>query len=154
MKYVICTLGILLISTAATLAGGSKQGWDDDYAKALAEAAKDKKMVLLDFTGSDWCGWCIKLDEEVFSKSDFKRFARENLVLVELDYPHDKRLPKKTQEQNAELKKKFSVSGYPTIVLVDAEGKEQARWPGFKATLLEELKAKVPPSASAAAEKK
>jgi thioredoxin-related protein len=98
---------------------------------------------LLDFTGSDWCGYCIKLDEEVFSKPSFKKFAKENLVLVELDYPRGKNLPKKTKEQNDSLKSKYGISGYPTIILLDSDGKEAARWIGYKATLLDELKDKV-----------
>lgn len=154
MKTFTTILGLLCVSATLALAGANKAGWDDDYAKGLAEAAKENKLVLLDFTGSDWCGWCIKLDEEVFSKTEFKRFAKDKLVLVELDYPKGKNQTKKIKEQNAELKTKFKVSGYPTIVLVDAEGKEQARWVGYKATLMDELKAKVPAGAATPAEKK
>lgn len=154
MKTFTTILGLLCVSATLALAGANKAGWDDDYAKGLAEAAKENKLVLLDFTGSDWCGWCIKLDEEVFSKTEFKRFAKEKLVLVELDYPKGKNQTKKIKEQNAELKTKFKVSGYPTIVLVDAEGKEQARWVGYKATLMDELKAKVPAGTATTAEKK
>ena len=88
----------LLLTTLALLAAATtllaKTGWDDDFEKSLAKAKEEKKMVLLDFTGSDWCGYCIKLDEEVFSKSAFKKFAKENLVLVELDFPRGKSLPK------------------------------------------------------------
>lgn len=135
----LSTLALLTIATT-TLA---KTGWDDDFEKSLAKAKEEKKMVLLDFTGSDWCGWCVKLDDEVFSKSAFKKFAKENLMLVELDFPHSKNLPKKTKEQNAALKSKFGISGYPTIILLDSEGKEAARWGGYKATLLEELQEKV-----------
>jgi len=96
MKTLILSACALLVASIATLA---KTGWDDDYEKSLAKAKEAQKMVLLDFTGSDWCGYCIKLDEEVFSKSAFKRFAKESLVLVELDYPRGKNLPKKTKEQ-------------------------------------------------------
>jgi thioredoxin-related protein len=141
MKLLLCLTALFTLGTLPAFAG--KSGWDDDYSKALAEAAKDKKMVLLDFTGSDWCGYCIKLDDQVFSKPPFKQLAREHLVLVKLDFPRGKRLPKKTQEQNAELKTKFGIRGYPTVVLVDAEGKEQARWVGFNSNLVDELKAKL-----------
>lgn len=140
MKPALTLLATVFLLTVTAFAG--KTGWEDNYAKALEEARKDGKLVLLDFTGSDWCGWCIKLDEEVFSKSDFKKFAKDNLVLVELDYPRGKALPKATKEQNARLKSEFKVSGYPTIVLVDADGKEQTRWVGYSKTLLEELKEK------------
>lgn len=141
MKQIAILLAALVFTTLSALAG--KSGWDDNYEKALAEAKESKKLVLLDFTGSDWCGWCMKLDEEAFSKSEFKKFAKENLVLVELDYPHGKNQTKKLKEQNAELKTKFGVRGYPTIIIVDAEGKEQARWGGYSKTFLSELQEKV-----------
>lgn len=144
---VICALSL------PAFAGG-KSGWDDDYAKSLVKAKAEGKPVLLDFTGSDWCGWCIKLDDEVFSKSEFKSFAKKSLILVELDYPHGKRLQKKVQEQNAALKDKFSVSGFPTLILVDGEGKELRRWGGYSKDFFEQLKSAMPAPVSAAAEKK
>lgn len=140
MKTLILTTLAILAAVTSSLA---KTGWDDDYEKSLAKAKEEKKMVLLDFTGSDWCGYCIKLDEEVFSKSPFKKFAKESLVLVELDFPHGKSLPKKTKAQNDALNAKFKVNGYPTIVLLDSEGKEAARWVGYDPELLAKLKEKV-----------
>jgi protein disulfide-isomerase len=114
-----------LVGAAFALVASSAiaaSGWSDDYEKALEQAKKENKKVLLDFTGSDWCGWCIKLDKEVFSKSQFKSFAKENLVLVEVDFPQGKRLPKKTQEQNEMLKNKFGIRGFPTLVVLDGDG--------------------------------
>ena len=111
----------LAVSTSAALAAG---GWDDDYAKALAKAKTEKKMVLLDFTGSDWCGWCVKLDKEVFSKPEFKTYAKDNLVLVEVDFPNGKSQSKKLKEQNEKLKQEFGISGFPTIIVLNAEGKQ------------------------------
>lgn len=142
--------GCLIVSSSCL--AGSKAGWDDDYEKTLAKAKTEGRSVLLDFTGSDWCGWCIKLDNEVFTKPAFKRFAKERLLLVELDYPQGKRLSRKTQEQNEELKAKYGVSGFPTIVLLSPEGKEVKRWSGYSAKFFDELKAAVPaePKASAA----
>ena len=72
------------------------------------------KLVLLDVTGSDWCDWCIKTDKEVFSKTEFKTYARKNLVPVTLDFPRGKRLPEHTADQNAKLKEQFNVRGFPT----------------------------------------
>jgi len=136
-----------LLTTLALLALGTsllaKTGWDDDYEKSLAKAKETQKMVLLDFTGSDWCGFCMKLDAEVFSKPAFKKFAKESLILVELDFPHGTPLPKKTKAQNDALGKKYSVNGYPTIVLLDSAGKEVTRWIGYDAELLSKLKEKV-----------
>ena len=75
----------LLITTSVVpcIAGG----WGDDYKAALAAAAKDNRNVLLDFTGSDWCGWCIRLKRETFDKPEFKAYADKNLELVEIDFP-------------------------------------------------------------------
>ncbi|HEV7868323.1 MAG TPA: thioredoxin family protein [Chthoniobacteraceae bacterium] len=108
----------VVTSTAAFAAAG----WDDDYEKAVAKAKAEKKMVVLDFTGSDWCGWCIKLDKEVFSKKEFKDYAKENLVLVEVDFPQGKQLSKKVKEQNDRLQKEHGVQGFPTIVVLNPEG--------------------------------
>lgn len=118
-------------------------GWTDDYEKALAQAKTEKKHVLLNFTGSDWCGWCIKLDKNVFSRPDFEAFAKENLVPVTVDFPQRKKLEKRVAEQNEKLKEEHGVSGFPTIVLLSPEGKVVQKWPGYSAVLLPELKAKV-----------
>ena len=112
---------LLALTATAALAAG---GWDDDYDKALAKAKAEKKMVLLDFTGSDWCPWCIKLDGEVFSKADFKSYAKDNLVLVEVDFPNGKRQTKKLKQQNDKLKEEFGVKGFPTVIVLNSEGKK------------------------------
>lgn len=121
LRKLTLLLGILCLSVPTTFAAA---GWEDDYDKALEKAKAEKKMVLLDFTGSDWCGWCIKLDKEVFSKKEFKDYAKENLVLVEVDFPNAKRQSKKLKEQNEKLKTEHAVRGYPTIIVLDSEGKK------------------------------
>jgi protein disulfide-isomerase len=121
MKTFLSSTAVLALLTSAALAAA---GWSDDYEKSVAKAKAEKKMVLLDFTGSDWCGWCIKLDKEVFSKPEFKSYAKDNLVLVEVDFPQGKRLPKKVQEQNEKLKNEHSVRGFPTIVVLNSDGKK------------------------------
>jgi thioredoxin-related protein len=97
-------------------------GWGDNYKEALATAAKENKKVLLDFTGSDWCGWCIKLKKETFDQPAFKDFADKNLVLVEVDFPQGKTLSSEVKKQNDGLQEKFGVEGFPTLVLLDAKG--------------------------------
>ena len=104
---------------ASVFAGG--EGWTDNVTKAMEQASKEGKDLLMNFTGSDWCGWCIKLKEEVFSKEGFKD-ASKNFVLVELDFPRTKQLSDNVKKQNAEWAQKLGVSGYPTIMLVDAKG--------------------------------
>jgi thioredoxin-related protein len=118
-------------------------GWTDDLTKAQAQAKTEKKLVLLDFTGSDWCGWCMKLDKDVFSKSEFKTYAKENLILVEVDFPNQKPQTKKVKDQNAALKKQYNVGGFPTIVILNGSGKEVARWGGYSEHFFDELKEKV-----------
>ena len=111
---------LLAISTAAI----AKPGWVDDYEKGVAQAKKDGKIALVDFTGSDWCGWCIKLDKEVFSKPAFKEYAKANLVLIEVDFPQLKKLPKSKQEKHDALAKDYGIKGYPSVVVLDAAGKK------------------------------
>jgi thioredoxin-related protein len=106
-------------------------GWTEDYAKAVEKAKTENKNVLLDFTGSDWCGYCIALNKEVFSTAKFKTWAKDNVVLVEVDFPHSKPQTQKVKAQNADLKTKYPSNGYPTIVIVDATGKELARKVGY-----------------------
>ena len=128
------TMNLLIKSSAAILALccsgfalAAGEGWTSDFAAAKKQATESKKDLLMDFTGSDWCGWCIKLDKEVFSQDAFKAGVKETLVLVELDYPRDKsKLSEETKKQNEELAKKYPVSGYPSIILADSDGKPYA----------------------------
>jgi thioredoxin-related protein len=106
-------------------AGG--EGWISDFSAAKKQAAEANEDLLVDFTGSDWCGWCIKLNEEVFSHDEFKSGVKDKFVLVEIDFPKDKsKLSEETQKQNAELGEKYGIQGYPTILLTDASGKPYA----------------------------
>ncbi|MBP7316554.1 MAG: thioredoxin family protein [Chitinophagaceae bacterium] len=101
--------------------------WLTDWDQAIAVAKKQNLPILVDFTGSDWCGWCKKLDKEVFSQDEFINYARKNLVLLKLDFPHN--IPQSEEMKAANRKKmnEFNIEGFPTIVLVNAEGKEIAR---------------------------
>ena len=96
--------------------------WETDFTKASTNASKSGSYMLLDFSGSDWCGWCMKLEEEVFSKPEFKAFAKESLVCVLLDFPHQKKQDKKLKDQNTALAKKYGVKGYPTVLILSPEG--------------------------------
>lgn len=125
-RLLATTMTALCLLTAPAFAGG--EGWTHDYEAAKTQAAEEGKDLLLDFTGSDWCGWCIKLVNEVFSKDDFKAYADKNLVLVELDFPRDKsKVSEETRAQNETLKEAFAIRGYPTIYLTDGTGKPYAR---------------------------
>lgn len=115
----------LIALHASVFAGG--EGWTSDYAGAKKQAAESKKDLLIDFTGSDWCGWCIKLNEEVFSKDPFKAGVKDSFVLVELDFPKDEsKVTAAVKAQNEELQEKYAIEGFPSIVLTDAEGRPYA----------------------------
>jgi thioredoxin-related protein len=121
---IVCAAVMALIGT--TLAGG--EGWTSDFEAAKKQAAESKKDLLIDFTGSDWCGWCIKLVDEVFKHDAFKDGVKDTFVLVELDFPRDKsKLSEETQKQNKELNEKYGIEGYPTILLTDADGRPYAK---------------------------
>ncbi|MFO0897579.1 MAG: thioredoxin family protein [Pirellulales bacterium] len=116
----------LVLSSGWAFAGG--KGWGNDIAAAMKQAEAEKKDLLLDFTGSDWCGWCITLNDEVFSKDAFKDDAKDHFVLVEFDFPNDKsKLSEETQKQNQEWNEKLAVKGYPTIFLADEQGRPYAQ---------------------------
>ena len=106
-----------------SLAEGVKPDWLTDYKKALETASREKKAVLLDFTGSDWCGWCIKLRREVFETAAFSKYVTNNLVLVEIDFPNRKPQSNELRKQNRELQEQFGIEGFPTIVILNSEGK-------------------------------
>ena len=90
-----------------------------DYNKALAQAKVEKKMVLLNFTGSDWCEWCIRLDKEVFATPKFQNYAKKNLILVTVDFPEGKELPLAVRKQNEDLRDKFDVQVFPECVCAE-----------------------------------
>ena len=123
----------LLVAWALLPVAASEGEWLTDLPKALERAKTEKKMVLLDFTGSDWCGWCIRFNKEVLSTSDFKDYAAKNLVLVELDYPSRKKLSAELVKANAALKEKYKVDGFPTFVVLNGEGREVGRQVGYLA---------------------
>jgi thioredoxin-related protein len=123
----ILRAGLLALSTLATAYAGG-EGWTHDFEAAKKQAAAENKAMLLDFTGSDWCGWCIKLNKEVFQEEAFKTGVKDKLVLVELDYPRDtSKLSDDTKAQNNKLRDEFKIKGYPTILLCDASGKPFAK---------------------------
>ncbi|MBA2436327.1 MAG: thioredoxin family protein [Chthoniobacterales bacterium] len=97
-----------------------------DFARAQAQAKAEDKLLLLDFTGSDWCGWCKLMEKEIFSQPTFAEYATKNLVLVRLDFPHAKPLTAEVRTQNQTLAQKLGIRGFPTIVMMNGEGKPLA----------------------------
>ena len=124
MKMKIGKIALLLVcfmSVGSLFASG--KGWLTDFEAAKKEAAKKNLPILVDFSGSDWCGWCIKLDKEVFSKKAFKDYAKDNYVLLMLDFPRKTKISAKLKKQNHELAKKYQVRGFPTVLILDKDGK-------------------------------
>ena len=101
--------------------------WYSDFAKAQKASKETKKPIFAFFTGSDWCGWCHKLQRDVFAKEAFIEWARKNVVLLELDFPRNKQLPAEIQQQNMSLQQQFQVQGYPTIWLFYANPDQSNR---------------------------
>jgi protein disulfide-isomerase len=109
----------------------SELSWDTDLPAALNQARSENKMVLLDFTGSDWCGWCIKFDKDVLSTDKFAGYAKSKLVLVKLDYPRHKEQDAALKQSNEQLSKRFGVDGFPTFVLLNSADRELGRQVGY-----------------------
>jgi thioredoxin-related protein len=107
-------------------------GWMTDWEAAKAKAKAENKPILINFTGTDWCGWCIRLEKEVFSKKEFQEYAAKNLVLMEVDFPKKKAQPAELKKQNKELEKQYPFEGYPTVYLLDAEGKKISEDIGYR----------------------
>ncbi|MDB6017042.1 MAG: trxA [Pedosphaera sp.] len=109
--------------TCATLSVmGAELEWLTDLPAAKAKAQRENKFVLLDFTGSDWCGWCMKLKKEVFDQPEFAAFANANLIMVEVDFPRHTSLAPAQQQANERLARTYNIEGYPTIILLKPNG--------------------------------
>ena len=127
-KHTLAAFVALMIAALPALAGPK---WYTDLDEAKAVAVKENKPLLVDFTGSDWCGYCIKLHAEVFDKPEFEAFAK-NYVLVELDFPNKKPQPAEEKAKNKATQTKFGVSGFPTVLLIDAKsGEAYGRQSGY-----------------------
>ena len=124
MKKLISIL--LLFLTINVFAQEGELDWHTDVNKAIELSIESEKPLFMFFTGSDWCGWCIRLQKEVFFKPDFVKWAKENLILVELDFPRRKKLDESLKQQNDNLRQMFAVRGYPTgwFVVPEIEDKK------------------------------
>lgn len=100
------------------------EGWLVNIQEAHALSQKTGKPILANFTGSDWCGWCKRLTSSVFAKKEFKAWADDNVILLELDYPRRKRLPDDIRSQNEQLRQAFQIRGFPTVWVFKLESDE------------------------------
>lgn len=138
-------LGFSLIAALALIqvANAAEGTWLTDMEKAQATAKEEKKMLLMDFTGSDWCPPCKALHSKVLTSKEFVDYAKENLVLLEVDFPHQKQLPPGQSEANEALRKRFKVEGFPTIIVLDSNGKELSKEVGYSGESPKEFVAKI-----------
>jgi thiol:disulfide interchange protein len=116
-------------AAALTASAFAAEGWQTDLDKAIKQAKAEKKSVLVEFTGSDWCPPCIAMRKNVFTKKEFIEAAAKNFVLVELDFPQN---DKDLAEKNQPLAEQYQIDGFPTVVLLDSEGKEFTRFTASK----------------------
>lgn len=153
---IIISMKKTLLMSAALLAGlfvygksSTPVGFTDDLESALKSAQEKNKLVYISFSGSDWCGWCIKLEKEVFSEPSFAAAVSNDYELVYIDSPRDKsRLSELAKAKNPVLTKQYKVRGFPTYVILKSDGTELARGSAYRpggaeayATFLKEVKA-------------
>lgn len=121
------TFAALALSAGLTTQAPAELKWLHDFEEGQKAAAEAGKPLLVDFTGSDWCHWCIQLKDEVFSKPEFEAISEE-YVLVELDFPQaEGALTPEQRAKNEALAEKFMVKGFPTVILFDGTGRPYAR---------------------------
>lgn len=118
--------GLTVLSVSA-----AELEWLTDLPKAQAKAKEEKKIVLINFTGTDWCPFCVKLDKEVLKTKEFADFAKESAVLMIADFPRKTTQPAELKKANQALQKKYGVEGFPTLVVVDSEGKKLGEQVGY-----------------------
>jgi protein disulfide-isomerase len=121
------TLLFFVIACGNKTQTSDELNWTANLEKAIETAKAENKAVLVNFTGSDWCKWCFKLSDEVFSQDDFKEYADENLILVKLDFPRSISQSSETKAYNQSLAQKYGVQGFPTILIFNSQGKPVAK---------------------------
>ncbi len=121
----------------------SKIKWEEKIETAIKIAKEENKAILVNFTGSDWCVWCKKLDGEVFSQAEFAEYANNNLILVKLDFPRSIQQSSETKQYNNSLAQKYGIRGFPTILIFDKNGNPVAQTgyqPGGAANYVNHIK--------------
>jgi thioredoxin-related protein len=131
MTFKRSLLSLLLFLAPISQSFGAAAVAEPSFYEVLAKAAAEHKRVLIDFSGSDWCYWCQVMEKDVLSKAEFKAYAEKNLVVLVADFPSRTQLSREVQERNYFLKNKYRVNGFPTFVVLSADGKELDRVVGY-----------------------
>jgi len=125
-------IALCLLACWAVWQVSAQEGpWLTDFSKAQAQAKSEKKMVLMDFNGSDWCPPCKALRKNVLNSQAFLDFAKDNLVLVDVDFPHAKVQTEELKHANKALSSQFKIEGYPTVIVLSSDGKELKKMVGY-----------------------
>ena len=124
-----------MMSLAAIVAPAFAAEWLTDLEAAKKQAAAENKAILVDFTGSDWCGYCIRLKKNVFDKPEFADYAKDKFVLLEIDVPNNPKFDRELLKKNRQLCSDFNVSGFPTILVLTPQGEVAGGFVGGKPDL-------------------
>ena len=124
-KLLVVTAIVLFtfVSCESQSANNNNLKWETDLGVAIKKAKDENKTVLVNFTGSDWCIWCQRLSNEVFSKNEFEKFADDNLILVKVDFPRNIEQSTDTKMYNNQLAQRFGIEGFPTVLLFNSQGR-------------------------------
>ena len=129
-KFILILVAFVSSLTSVVFASGSE--WLENYNEAVKKATKEGKYIFMDFSGSDWCGYCIRLENEVLKKKAFKDYAKKRLVLMMVDFPNRKKQSAELKAQNRKLAKRFEIQGFPTVIILTPDGKEFVGRTGYQ----------------------
>jgi len=130
-KHLFAVAAVLGLIAALPGSARADSSWETDLKRAQEQAKSSNKLVFLDFTGSDWCGYCIRLNKDILSQAMFKEYADKNLVLVEIDFPRSKPQSADLRKQNQQLAMQYHIEGFPTIVLLNGAGRKIWQYEGY-----------------------
>ena len=130
-KHLFVAAAAVALISALSVSVRAEETWQTDVKTAQEQAKSSNKLVFLDFTGSDWCGYCIRLNKDILSQPEFKEYANKNLVLVEIDFPRSKPQSPDLRKQNQLLAMQYHIEGFPTIVVLNGSGKKVWQYEGY-----------------------
>ena len=131
MKILRLVFATFIFALTAAAIVGADASWLTDYKQAQEQAKASNKLMLLEFTGSDWCPPCMRLKKDVLSTPEFQDYAGKNFVLVELDFPRGKEQPRELAAQNQELASRFGIEVFPSVIILDGNGKKVGELLGY-----------------------
>lgn len=122
MRKLLFMFTLCLTLTLSQQAMAQENTWYQNIDQAKKVAQQENKAIFVNFSGSDWCHWCIKLDKDILKTDEFQKYANDNLVLLLVDFPKRTKQTKEQKAHNEKLASDFNVRGFPTVVLLKADG--------------------------------